>query len=138
MKKYFGLAVKAARDAAGLSSRQLSERSGVSTGTISAIENGEGNVTLDTANAIAGGFGIQLIDLMLLAENIRDQADERANAELEMRKIALKAINGKPLGASKAKRVTPAKAKTASVKPATAVKRSTKRSSSHSRAAAHV
>jgi len=64
-----GARVKALREAAGLSLRDLSERSGVSAPMLSQVERGETSPTLTVAARIASGLDLQLSQLLRLDED---------------------------------------------------------------------
>ncbi len=95
--------IRTARESLEWSVRDLAERSGLSTGTISSAENG-GNLRLSTAHAIAGGFGMSLQDLIHLDEDLRNMKDEQAKIESEMRLLALGMLNGKIRSGSESKK----------------------------------
>jgi transcriptional regulator with XRE-family HTH domain len=63
-----GARVKALREAAGLSLRDLSERSGVSAPMLSQVERGETSPTLTVAARIASGLELRLSQLLRLDE----------------------------------------------------------------------
>ncbi|HEY4452281.1 MAG TPA: XRE family transcriptional regulator [Solirubrobacteraceae bacterium] len=63
-----GARVKALREAAGLSLRDLSERSGVSAPMLSQVERGETSPTLTVATRIAAGLDLRLSQLLRLDE----------------------------------------------------------------------
>jgi transcriptional regulator with XRE-family HTH domain len=63
-----GARVKALRESAGLSLRDLSERSGVSAPMLSQVERGETSPTLTVAARIAGGLELRLSQLLRLDE----------------------------------------------------------------------
>jgi XRE family transcriptional regulator, regulator of sulfur utilization len=63
-----GARVKALREAAGLSLRDLSERSGVSAPMLSQVERGETSPTLTVAARIAAGLELRLSQLLRLDE----------------------------------------------------------------------
>jgi transcriptional regulator with XRE-family HTH domain len=63
-----GARVKALREAAGLSLRDLSERSGVSAPMLSQVERGETSPTLTVAARIAAGLDLRLSQLLRLDE----------------------------------------------------------------------
>lgn len=63
-----GARVKALRESAGLSLRDLSERSGVSAPMLSQVERGETSPTLTVAARIAAGLDLQLSQLLRLDE----------------------------------------------------------------------
>jgi transcriptional regulator with XRE-family HTH domain len=52
------------REAAGLSLAQLAEQAGIAKGTVSAIEAGEANPTVDTVYALAAALGCPMADLL--------------------------------------------------------------------------
>ena len=64
-----GARVKALRDAAGLSLRDLAERSGVSAPMLSQVERGETSPTLTVAARIASGLELRLSQLLRLDED---------------------------------------------------------------------
>ncbi|MBA2239912.1 MAG: helix-turn-helix transcriptional regulator [Solirubrobacterales bacterium] len=63
-----GRRVRALRDAAGLSLRDLAERSAVSAPMLSQVERGETSPTLSLAARIAAGLGLSLSQLLRLDE----------------------------------------------------------------------
>ncbi len=63
-----GARVKALREAAGLSLRDLAERSGVSAPMLSQVERGETSPTLTVAARIASGLDLRLSQLLRLDE----------------------------------------------------------------------
>ena len=63
-----GVRVKALREAAGLSLRDLAERSGVSAPMLSQVERGETSPTLTVAARIAAGLELRLSQLLRLDE----------------------------------------------------------------------
>jgi transcriptional regulator with XRE-family HTH domain len=63
-----GARVKALRESAGLSLRDLSARSGVSAPMLSQVERGETSPTLHVAERIASGLGLRLSQLLRLDE----------------------------------------------------------------------
>src|SRR5215475_47719 len=64
-----GARLKALREAAGLSLRHLSERSGVSAPMLSQVERGETSPTLTVAGRIAAGLDLRLSQLLRLDED---------------------------------------------------------------------
>src|SRR5271154_1901019 len=64
-----GARVKALRESAGLSLRELSERSGVSAPMLSQVERGETSPTLTVAARIADGLELRLSQLLRLDED---------------------------------------------------------------------
>src|SRR4051794_41887673 len=64
-----GPRVKALRDAAGLSLRELADRSGVSAPMLSQVERGETSPTLHVAARIARGLDLRLSQLLRLDED---------------------------------------------------------------------
>ena len=56
----FQLMIKARREA-GLTQKELAERTGLQQSNISRIENGNGNPSLETLNKIAQGLGKKLV-----------------------------------------------------------------------------
>ena len=63
-----GPRIRALRDAAGLSLRDLADRSGVSAPMLSQVERGETSPTLVTATRIAAGLDLRLSQLLRLDE----------------------------------------------------------------------
>lgn len=59
-----GLNVRASREQRGMTLRQLAERSQVAKGTLSAVESGRANPTIDTLSAIAEALALPLTDLI--------------------------------------------------------------------------
>ena len=59
-KKEVGGYVVARRDALAISQMRLAELSGVSVHTLSNLETGEGNVTLDTLLKVTGVLGLKV------------------------------------------------------------------------------
>lgn len=53
--------LKTAREADGISLRQLEERTGMSRGSLSRLENGQGNPTIATLQRIAEAIGRELL-----------------------------------------------------------------------------
>jgi XRE family transcriptional regulator, regulator of sulfur utilization len=64
-----GARVKALRESAGLTLRELTERSGVSTPMLSQVERGETSPTLTIAARIAAGLDLRLSQLLRLDED---------------------------------------------------------------------
>lgn len=60
----FGRAVRAARNAKGLSQRQLAEDAGIGDRTVQYVESGAISTTLDTAGEIARALGTPLSELL--------------------------------------------------------------------------
>jgi DNA-binding XRE family transcriptional regulator len=54
-------ALKAAREAAGLSLRDVEERTGINKSNLSLLENGKGNPTLETVRRIAEAIGRRVL-----------------------------------------------------------------------------
>ena len=59
-RKAVGLAIAQARNAAGLSVRDLADRCGLDAGHLCRIENGRMNVTIDTVAKICEALGLRL------------------------------------------------------------------------------
>ena len=59
-----GRRLRARRDEAGLSLAELARRSGVARATLTALEAGDGNPTLETLYALANALGLPLSDLI--------------------------------------------------------------------------
>ena len=59
-RKAVGLAIAQARNAAGLSVRELADRCGLDAGHLCRIENGRMNVTIDTVAKICEALGLRL------------------------------------------------------------------------------
>jgi XRE family transcriptional regulator, regulator of sulfur utilization len=66
---HLGPRVKALRDAAGLSLRELADRCGVSAPMLSQVERGETSPTLHVASRIARGLDLRLSQLLRLDED---------------------------------------------------------------------
>ena len=59
-RKEIGQAVVARRDTLGVTQARLAKLSGVSVHTLSNLETGEGNVTLDTLHKVASTLGYRV------------------------------------------------------------------------------
>lgn len=66
-----GYSVRSARRAAGLSSKQLAEKCGLSATALSKIEGGKQSITLAEATALCAVLGIRIDDLASLARKLR-------------------------------------------------------------------
>jgi len=77
-----GSAVRAARDAADLSIRDLASRAGLSAAVLSRTENGERDLAYTELLAIAQAVGLRVEDLHNLAENCERQGVGRVRQEL--------------------------------------------------------
>lgn len=86
-------AVQTARKAVGWSVRTLAERAELSPSTISAIENGNREMSVKTACQIARALNIELETLIGLAKNLAPERTERDRIESKMREIALQLMN---------------------------------------------
>jgi transcriptional regulator with XRE-family HTH domain len=64
----FGARVRALREAASMSLRDLAERCGVSAPMLSQVERGDTSPTLSVAARMAGGLGLRLSELLRLDE----------------------------------------------------------------------
>lgn len=60
VRKYVGDQLKAARESAGLTVRELAEKCGISYNHISRIEQGRYNVTIDTLGIIGKALGVEI------------------------------------------------------------------------------
>ena len=77
-KKLFGESILILRNIAGLSQEKLAEKIGLSTKTISYIENGKNTVSFNKLPLIADGLGVPVYKLFVFAdgENNREIADK--------------------------------------------------------------
>ena len=77
-KKLFGERIRFLRNIAGLSQEKLAEKIGLSTKTISYIENGKNTVSFNKLPLIADGLGVPVYKLFVFAdgENNREIADK--------------------------------------------------------------
>lgn len=66
IRKRFGKRIAQLREERGWTQEELAGRSGISTRSISSIENGVYSITLDTAYKLTKGFGIPLAGLFEL------------------------------------------------------------------------
>ena len=66
IKKRFGAAVKARRNALGISQEELAMRIGADQAYVSRMEAGQMNVTLETAEQVAVAIGADVGDLLSL------------------------------------------------------------------------
>lgn len=67
-KKLFGARVRYLRGLAGLSQEKLAEKTGLSTKTISYIENGKNTISFNKLPLIAEGLGIPVYKLFVFEE----------------------------------------------------------------------
>lgn len=67
----FGLAVRIAREQAGLTQQELSERSGVHSVSLSKLERGAAEARLLTMEALAQALSLTLSDLLRRAEGLQ-------------------------------------------------------------------
>lgn len=81
-KKLFGARVRYLRKLADLSQENLSERAGLSTKTISYIENGKNTISFNKLPIIADAIGVPVYKLFVFAdyENNREVIDELLNS----------------------------------------------------------
>jgi transcriptional regulator with XRE-family HTH domain len=86
-------AVQEARKSVGWSVRALAERAELSPSTISAIENGNREMTVKTALQISKALNIDLEQLIGLARTLASQRTKKDKIEIKMRKIALQLVN---------------------------------------------
>lgn len=87
-----GLAVRAARDAAGLNLEQLAERTGITVSTLSRSERGERDITYTEVLALAEAIDVDVESFRTLAETFeRGGAAEKSRSrdELEADLVAL-------------------------------------------------
>lgn len=68
-KKKFGTRVRYLRKLAGLSQEQLAEHTGLSTKTISYIENGKNTISFNKLPLIAAGLSVPVYKLFVSADN---------------------------------------------------------------------
>ncbi len=64
-----GALVRLRREQRGMSAAELARRAALSKATLSSIESGRGNPTLDTVDAIAAALAIPLVDLLDLGDD---------------------------------------------------------------------
>ena len=98
-KKLFGLRIRYLRNLAQLSQEKLAERVGLSTKTISYIENGKNTISFSKLQLLAEGLGVPVYKLFIFAdyENHREMlekllisaTDKEINAIAEIVKIVL-------------------------------------------------
>lgn len=69
INKKFGRRVRELRKAKGWTQEQLAEKTGISTRSISSIENGVYSITLENINRLAKAFGLSLKDLFNAQRN---------------------------------------------------------------------
>lgn len=67
MRQTVGAQIKRLRQARGMSVSELARQAGISKATLSTLEAGQGNPTMDTVTAIAVGLRLPLGDLLLPA-----------------------------------------------------------------------
>ena len=97
-----GARVKALREAASLSLRDLAERSGVSAPMLSQVERGETSPTLTVAARIAAGLELRLSQLLRLDEGGAVTIVRAARAPARRQRAARAPLRGADLGASRA------------------------------------
>ncbi|WP_265444519.1 helix-turn-helix domain-containing protein [Flexivirga meconopsidis] len=68
-----GAQIRARRGQRGMSAAELARRSGVSKATLSSLESGGANPTIDTLDAVAVALGIPLSDLLVRGEDTGPQ-----------------------------------------------------------------
>jgi len=88
MKKIVGLKVKQARNQLGLTQEQLAECIGRTVETVSNIERGRTNSTLDTLDEVSRCLKITLSDLLGGFDEFKGKSDRRIKLELKLREIA--------------------------------------------------
>jgi transcriptional regulator with XRE-family HTH domain len=108
-----GSAVLQARQAVGWTIRDLAEHAGLSVGTISKVENDAQDMTITTALKIARALNIKLIDLIGLAEALKESTIKRSVVESQMRLLAIQMLNN-----SESLKITGAKSATLPTHPA--------------------
>lgn len=74
MTHSLGSLLEKARNEAGLSQKQLSDKTGIGQPNLSAIENGKGNPGLKTIGKIADALGINILFDYSYEENEEDDA----------------------------------------------------------------
>lgn len=81
-KKMFGTRVRYLRNLAGLTQEKLAENAGLSTKTISYIENGKNTISFNKLKLIADALGVPVYKLFVFAEceNNREVLDELLNS----------------------------------------------------------
>jgi transcriptional regulator with XRE-family HTH domain len=84
-----GLAIKTARLSANWTSAELAERARLSPASISLIEKGERNPSMEAAQAIAEALDMPLWALMKLADEQQDKLDEILEIQQGLIKAAL-------------------------------------------------
>ena len=62
--EYVGVCVSSLRESAGLSIRDLADKTGIHRNTVAKIEDGEQNVTISTVAVLARELGVPPADLM--------------------------------------------------------------------------
>lgn len=84
-KKMFGARVRYLRKLAGISQEKLAERAGLSTKTISYIENGKNTISFNKLSLIAEALGVPVYKLFVFAdsENNKEILDELLNSATE-------------------------------------------------------
>lgn len=84
-KKMFGTRIRYLRKLAGLSQEKLAERAGLSTKTISYIENGKNTISFNKLTLIAEALSVPVYKLFVFAdaENNKEVLDELLNSATE-------------------------------------------------------
>ncbi|GAB3661976.1 helix-turn-helix domain-containing protein [Glycomyces tarimensis] len=78
--------LRALRERAGMSLSELARRSGIAKGTLSHLESGQGNPTIETVFSLSDGLGVPVPSLL----------DERRDPEVVLaRSIGLEVLSGK-------------------------------------------
>lgn len=82
--------VRAAREQRGLTVLQLAQRSGIAKGTITAVESGRANPTIDTLSAIADALALPLTDLIAPGSDAgpRVRRSRPADRPLDQQRVA--------------------------------------------------
>jgi len=62
-----GEAIRSLREKRGLTQERLAQDAGVTTGTISLLERGQSNPAWGTVKAIAGGLGVEVVEVARVA-----------------------------------------------------------------------
>src|SRR3954451_21505162 len=62
--KLLGTNLRARRDEQGISLSELARRSGIAKGTLSQLESGAGNPTIDTVFSLSNALGVPVSDLL--------------------------------------------------------------------------
>lgn len=80
-----GMAVKAARKAAGWIAKDLAEQCGIGATAISKIESGNQSLSFITAHQICSALGLDIQQFASLVEKLASYADERAAISIQLK-----------------------------------------------------